>query len=80
VRLLAFDLRNDYAFYCKVQVSSDRAKSAEELAEWAGSLLGDLLPEIMRCVPDWAEVERGTYPEGNPKRTRAGSGRGVEPR
>lgn len=80
VRLLAFDLRNDYAFYCKVQVSSDRAKSAEELAEWAGSLLGDLLPEIMRCVPDWAEVERGTYPEGNPKRTRAGSGRGVEAR
>lgn len=70
VRLLAFDLKNDYAYYCKVQVSSDRARSAEELAAWAGSLLSDLLPEVMRCVPDWAEVERGEYPVGNPKKAR----------
>ena len=25
--------------------------------------LDELLPEIMRCVPPWQDVERGTFPE-----------------
>ncbi|MBS0188792.1 MAG: exosortase/archaeosortase family protein [Planctomycetes bacterium] len=62
VRLLAFDLRNDYAYYLKVQFTSRSVKSAEELGELASSLLGELLPEVMRCVPDWIEVEEGRYP------------------
>jgi hypothetical protein len=74
VRLLAFDLRDDYAYYLKVQVSSVDVGSAQELAGLAGSLLDDLLGEIMRCVPDWIEVEGGRYPSDNPKRARPGAG------
>lgn len=67
VRLLAFDLRNDYAYYLKVQFNSSTAQTPEELAAAAGSLLDDLLGELMRCVPDWTEVEAGRYPPDNPK-------------
>ena len=63
VRLLAFKLTDDYAYFLKVQCSSQTAGSREEFAACASSLLGELLPEIMRCVPDWTEVERGEYPE-----------------
>jgi len=62
VRLLAFDLKDDYAYYLKVQFTSGRVGSAEELAQVAASLLDELFGEIMLCVPDWVEVERGTYP------------------
>lgn len=62
VRLLAFDLRSKYAYYAKIQFTSSSVKSQEELGEAAGSILSDMLPEIMRCIPPWQEVERGTYP------------------
>ncbi|MBL8885835.1 MAG: exosortase/archaeosortase family protein [Phycisphaerales bacterium] len=62
VRLLAFDLKSDYAYYLKVQFTSRTVQSPEELADQASSLMGELLPEIMRCVPDWVEVEAGNYP------------------
>ncbi len=71
VRLLAFDLRNDYAYYLKVQFDSSEAKSPEDLAARASSLLNELLGEIMLCVPDWVRVERGEYPP----RDRDGAGR-----
>ena len=70
VRLLAFDLKADYAYYLKVQVSSTDVDSPEGLAALAGDLLDDLLGEIMRCVPDWVEVEAGRYPADNPKARR----------
>lgn len=66
VRLLAFNLTDSYAYYLKVQFDSGTAKTAEELAADAGALLDDLLPELMRCVPDWVQVERGEYPADNP--------------
>lgn len=68
LRLLAFDLRTDYAYYLKVQVGSSDVNSPEELAQVAGSLLDDLLGELMTCVPDWMDVERGVWPPDNPKR------------
>lgn len=74
VRLLAFDLKERYAYYLKVQVSSMEVADAEELARHAASLLDELLPEIMRCVPDWVDVERGTYPPDNPARGKSGDG------
>lgn len=64
VRLLAFDLRSVYAYYLKIQVTSTSVSSGEELVARAGSLLSELMPEIMRCVPDWVEVEAGRYPGG----------------
>ncbi|MCC6661360.1 MAG: exosortase-associated EpsI family protein [Phycisphaerales bacterium] len=72
VRTLAFDLSEYYAYYLKVQVSSTSVKSADELAAQAGSLLDDLMGDIMCCVPDWTEVQDGTYPADNPRRTAAG--------
>lgn len=63
VRALAFDLRSRYAYYLKVQVTSASVESAEELARYGGELIGELLPEIMLCVPDWIEIER----EGTPR-------------
>ena len=63
VRLLAFDLKTDYAYYLKVQFNSQRVESPEELAEIASDLLDDLLGEMMLCVPDWSEVVTGAWPE-----------------
>lgn len=62
VRLLAFKLDEKYAFYCKVQFSSLDITSAKELGEVAGSMLDEMLGDIMRRVPDWIEVEAGRYP------------------
>ncbi len=62
VRLLAFDLKSTYAYYLKVQVASADVESQEELAKVAASLLDELFGDIMRCTPDWVEVEEGRYP------------------
>lgn len=60
VRTLAFDLTSDYAYYLKVQVTSSNVESAEELAQYAGDLVGELLGEIMLCVPDWVELRQSS--------------------
>ncbi len=73
VRLLAFNLTDDYAYYLKLQFSSAGARSPEELAALAGSLLDDLFGEIMRCAPDWTEVQSGRYPPDNPRRAGPGA-------
>lgn len=70
VRLLAFDLKNDYAYYMKVQFTSFDVESPEELAEVAADLLNELLGELMLCVPDWVDVTNGRWPEDNPRRQR----------
>lgn len=62
VRLLAFNLTTDYAYYLKIQISSTNAQSAEDLAAMAADLLDELLGELMRSVPDWVKVERGLWP------------------
>ena len=68
VRSKAFNLTDDYAFYLKVQVGSRDVLSVEELGLHTGRLMSELLPEIMRCVPDWVEVQEGRYPADNPRR------------
>lgn len=62
VRTLAFNLTDDYAYYLKIQVNCVTADSIDEFAEYAGSILSDTLGEIMRCAPDWVEVQEGRYP------------------
>ncbi|CAG0979565.1 hypothetical protein PHYC_01691 [Phycisphaerales bacterium] len=62
VRLLAFDLNTRFAYYLKVQVTSSDVKDGQELADLASSLIGEMLGDIMLCVPDWVEVEAGRYP------------------
>jgi hypothetical protein len=56
VRLLAFSLQDTYAYYLKVQVSTISVSTAEEYTAACRSLLGELLPEIMLCTPDWPEL------------------------
>ncbi|MAO23165.1 MAG: hypothetical protein CMJ35_04210 [Phycisphaerae bacterium] len=62
VRQLAFNLEDDYAYYLKVQVSGNDFESFDEFARYSGELVGELIGEIMRCVPDWVEVQQGNYP------------------
>jgi hypothetical protein len=61
IRLLAFDRTDKYAYYCKIQVTVIGGPGFEQAAfiEVAGAFLSDLLPELMRCLPDWYEVESG---------------------
>lgn len=68
VRLLAFDLTSTYAYYCKVQFTSSSFSNPEDFVSASSKLLDELLPEIVRCLPDWVEVEQGTYPPDNPNR------------
>lgn len=70
VRLLAFDLKNDYAYYMKVQFTSFEVESPQELADLASSLLSELIGELMLCVPDWVDVTTGRWPPDNPRRNR----------
>tara|TARA_R110002111_G_scaffold56557_1_gene96322 strand:- start:659 stop:1588 length:930 start_codon:yes stop_codon:yes gene_type:complete len=72
VRQLAFNLSDDYAYYLKVQITAGNLESFDEFAVYAGELVGDLIGEIMRCVPDWIDVQTGDYPADNPRATLAG--------
>ncbi len=62
VRTLAFNLSDDYAYYLKIQVNCMTADSMDEFVEYASSIVSEQLGELMRCTPDWIEVQQGTYP------------------
>jgi exosortase len=68
VRVLAFKLQDDYAYYLKVQTTVNGAIDSKEAARITGQLLSELMPEIARCAPDWVEVESGNYPPDNPRK------------
>lgn len=70
VRQLAFNLSDDYAYYLKIQLTGKGFKSFDEFAKYAGELLGEVVGEVMRCVPDWIDVQEGIYPEDNPRAKR----------
>lgn len=70
VRLLAFKLQDDYAYYLKVQTTVGGQLDSKEAARLSGLLLSDLMPEIARCAPDWVEVESGNYPSDNPRKNK----------
>jgi hypothetical protein len=59
VRVLAFRPSERFAYYCKVQLNMEGSLSftQEQFLETASGFLSDFLPELMRCLPDWAEVE-----------------------
>jgi hypothetical protein len=64
VKAFAFDPRERFAYYCKVQftyVANDA--NAEKYVELVSEFLKDFLPELMQRMPDWAEVERRGAPE-----------------
>lgn len=59
VKLLAFRKSEEYAYYCKIQFTcgGGRDFTAEQFTALAMDLLKPLLPELMRCLPDWVDVE-----------------------
>jgi exosortase/archaeosortase family protein len=63
VRSLAFDWTEEYAFYCKVQISAvykvsdDGNEFLDRYQVDSSNLISNLLPHLMRCLPDWAEIE-----------------------
>jgi hypothetical protein len=62
VRGLAFDRTDRFAYFCKVQLSAryplgDTAPS-EAFRAQAEDFLSQLLPQLMRLLPDWPSVER----------------------
>jgi exosortase len=75
VRLNGFDLRDKYSYYCKVQVTvgvQDQKLAAERIA----SLLTEIMPEIMLCLPDWIDVTEGRWPAEDPAGVPAEAGPG----
>ena len=65
VRALAFDWTQEYAYYCKVQlsasymVSQDGDEFMSTYTTDANDLLENLMPYLMRSLPDWSEIEQG---------------------
>jgi hypothetical protein len=60
IRALAFDRTDRYAYYCKVQFTMVRENAdadADVFQQRVTDLLQSLLPELMRCLPDWPEIE-----------------------
>lgn len=62
VRKYAFDLSVPYAYYAKVQFLTvgHMDFESEDFIELVSEFLPELLPELMRCLPDWVEVELKT--------------------
>ncbi len=62
VRKYAFDLSVPFAYYAKIQFLSagDMDFDSEDFVERVSEFLPELLPELMRCLPDWVEIELKT--------------------
>ncbi len=62
VRALAFNLTDRYAYYCKVQLSGRYPEgdppASERFRADSEDFLSQLLPHLMRRLPDWPSVER----------------------
>ena len=58
IRMLAFDPSAEFAYYCKIQftVHGDSNYSKDQFIHTVSEFVSGMLPEIMKCLPDWAEV------------------------
>ena len=63
VRRLAFSLTDEYAYYCKVQVtvrsdaSDDDGEARELYRSIASEIVTELLPHLMKRLPRWPDFE-----------------------
>ena len=59
VRKFAFNMSSRYAYYVKVQflLAGPADFDQDDFIEIVSGVLPDLLPELMRCLPDWVIVE-----------------------
>jgi hypothetical protein len=65
VRLQAFNMTDRYAYYCKVEVMPLGVGEMDQAAKTVGQFLSYIMPEVMRCLPDWQKVRSGEYPVRN---------------
>jgi len=63
VRQAAFNLHDRYAYYCKIQLTKrgrvDKPDGSllEPFKADAVELMNELVPQVMRCLPDWPTYE-----------------------
>jgi hypothetical protein len=75
VRKAAFNLRDRYAYYCKIQltnrgrVDDPNGSLVEPFKRDSAELLNELLPQVMRCLPDWPSFEAELSPASAPAST-----------
>ncbi|MCC6680406.1 MAG: exosortase/archaeosortase family protein [Phycisphaeraceae bacterium] len=62
VRFTGFDPRDEYAYYCKIEISLLNITDPQEATEKTEALLQQFLPEIMAVLPDWIDVREGRWP------------------
>ena len=73
VRGIAFDLTNRYAYYCKIQLTMSGVVDGADgtmvpkFEEETSAFLGDLLPHVMKRLPDWPVWEQKSL--GQPSST-----------
>lgn len=73
VRTAAFNLRDRYAYYCKIQltnrgrVAEPNGSLIEPFKRDSAELLTELLPQVMRCLPDWPSFDAELSAEGDGK-------------
>lgn len=62
VRLLAYKPSDKYAYYCKVQftISGKQGLDEEEFLAIVSEFFNPMLIDVMRCLPDWGEVQSQT--------------------
>lgn len=62
VRLQGFDFRDEYGYYCKVEVRWPGIADQQQAIERTEAFLSAILPEILACMPDWVDVKAGHWP------------------
>ncbi|MBT4530478.1 MAG: exosortase/archaeosortase family protein [Phycisphaerae bacterium] len=58
IRFLSFDRSSKYAYYCKIQftMQGNSDFTTPQFVETVSEFTSQMLPHIMKCLPDWAEV------------------------
>ena len=85
VRRAAFNLTDRYAYYCKIQITksgqvdSPDASLIGTFTDDATDLLTHLIPQIMRCLPDWPTWQAGPARTTARPQTALAGGRGGTP-
>lgn len=67
VRERGFDPRDEYAYYCKIEVAILGISDPVESQRLSAEFLDQFMPEILACLPDWRDVREGRWP--NPDET-----------
>ncbi|MEQ9453875.1 MAG: exosortase/archaeosortase family protein [Phycisphaeraceae bacterium] len=62
IRILAFDPRDRYSYYCKIEIQPLGVSDKDKAVKVVENALNDMLPEVMAALPDWVEVSEGRWP------------------